>query len=100
MIPEVWDYIFLEKPYPPSCGIPEEKLKAMRKEFDYWCVRAAFPTIIPLYLSVHVRVRVRVHFLCTALSGTQVPVRPARVGQGLDPESPDLRPLHPHRYFP
>jgi leucyl-tRNA synthetase len=32
----VWDYVFLGKPYPTNCGIPEEKLKKMRSEFEYW----------------------------------------------------------------
>lgn len=32
---EVWDYIFLDKPYHP-CQIPEEKLKTIRDEFRYW----------------------------------------------------------------
>jgi len=34
--PEVFDYIFLQKPYPASCNIPEEKLKILRESFEYW----------------------------------------------------------------
>jgi leucyl-tRNA synthetase len=33
---EVFDYIFLDKPYSPNCSIPEEKLSEMRAEFKYW----------------------------------------------------------------
>jgi len=32
----VWDYIFLEKPYPEDCGIPEATLARLRREFEYW----------------------------------------------------------------
>eukprot|EP00808_Paulinella_micropora_P020904 g44811.t1 len=32
----VWDYIFLEGKYPKECGIEEETLATMRKEFNYW----------------------------------------------------------------
>lgn len=31
-----WDYIFLHKPRAETSKIPEEKLKAMRHEFEYW----------------------------------------------------------------
>ena len=31
-----WDYIFLHKPRSESSKIPEEKLKALRHEFEYW----------------------------------------------------------------
>jgi leucyl-tRNA synthetase len=33
---EVFNYIFLEGAYPQSCGIPEETLSKMRREFNYW----------------------------------------------------------------
>lgn len=37
MIPEVWDYIFFKlSPYPQKCGIPKEKLDALKREFEYW----------------------------------------------------------------
>ena len=32
----VWDYVFLDAPYPADCAIPQEKLDTMRKEFTYW----------------------------------------------------------------
>jgi leucyl-tRNA synthetase len=32
----VFNYIFLEGAYPQSCGIPEETLSKMRREFNYW----------------------------------------------------------------
>lgn len=32
----VWDYIFLEKPYPADCSIPEATLERLRSEFLYW----------------------------------------------------------------
>jgi len=33
---KVWDYIFLGTNYPSDCGIPEETLKKLRYEFEYW----------------------------------------------------------------
>ncbi len=36
MTDAVWDYLFLEAPYPAGCGVPEEKLLPLRKEFQYW----------------------------------------------------------------
>ncbi|KAL6050311.1 leucine--tRNA ligase, variant 2 [Balamuthia mandrillaris] len=34
---KVWDYIFLNGPYPASeTNIPEETLKTLRREFEYW----------------------------------------------------------------
>lgn len=33
---EVFDYIYLNKPYPQGCAIPEESLAKMRYEFNYW----------------------------------------------------------------
>ncbi len=32
----VWDYIYQGTPYPADCGIPEETLQKLRKEFNYW----------------------------------------------------------------
>lgn len=32
----VWDYIFLKKEYPAGCAIPEEVLKKLRYEFEFW----------------------------------------------------------------
>lgn len=37
---KVWDYVLLSKPYPAECGIEEEKLKQLRKEFEFWYVLA------------------------------------------------------------
>ena len=36
MTPEVWDYIYKKGAYPQGCTIPEESLKKMRYEFEYW----------------------------------------------------------------
>lgn len=36
MTDEVWSYIFLGKELQGSSNIPEELLKKMRREFDYW----------------------------------------------------------------
>ena len=33
---EVFNYIFLETPYPQTCGIPEDLLGKMQREFMYW----------------------------------------------------------------
>lgn len=32
----VWEYILKKGPYPDGCKIPEESLKALRREFEYW----------------------------------------------------------------
>jgi leucyl-tRNA synthetase len=31
-----WDYIFKKGAYAEGCKVPEEKLAAMRHEFEYW----------------------------------------------------------------
>jgi len=36
LTPEVFDYIFLNGAYKEEFGIPEEKLKTLRDEFNYW----------------------------------------------------------------
>jgi len=36
MTHEVWNYIFKKGPYPDGCTIPEENLKKLRSEFEYW----------------------------------------------------------------
>lgn len=36
MTVQVFDYIFLGAPYPGDCGIDEQKLKTLRREFEYW----------------------------------------------------------------
>lgn len=33
---EVFSYIFLERDYPTTCGIPEDVLSKMKREFNYW----------------------------------------------------------------
>lgn len=33
---EVWDYIFRKGAYPANCNIPEDSLKKLRYEFEYW----------------------------------------------------------------
>lgn len=33
---QVFDFIFCGGPLPPNSPIPEDKLKAMRQEFEYW----------------------------------------------------------------
>ena len=36
MTHEVWTYIFKKGPYPDGCTIPEDNLKKLRSEFEYW----------------------------------------------------------------
>lgn len=37
LTPDVWDYVFLtDKPYPQDCGIQQETLDALKREFNYW----------------------------------------------------------------
>lgn len=36
MTPEVWDFIFLDKPYPNNCKISRTHLEKMKKEFKFW----------------------------------------------------------------
>lgn len=36
LVPEVFDYIFLSKGYPPDCGIEQAKLDKLRESFEYW----------------------------------------------------------------
>ena len=36
MTEAVWDYIYLKQDYPADCGISEEILSKMRREFEYW----------------------------------------------------------------
>eukprot|EP00882_Tetradesmus_deserticola_P006429 GHRQ01006765.1.p1 GENE.GHRQ01006765.1~~GHRQ01006765.1.p1 ORF type:complete len:1052 (+),score=503.60 GHRQ01006765.1:66-3221(+) len=33
---EVWDYVFMQGPYPAGCAIPEALLQKMRAEFEFW----------------------------------------------------------------
>jgi leucyl-tRNA synthetase len=32
----VWEYVFLDGPYPDGCKVPREHLDVMRREFDFW----------------------------------------------------------------
>ena len=32
----VWDFVYLQKPYPEGCGIEEGKLEKLRESFEYW----------------------------------------------------------------
>lgn len=51
----VFDYIFLQRPYPEGCGIPEEKLLEMRSEFEYWYpmdLRVSAKDLIPNHLTM------------------------------------------------
>jgi len=36
LTPAVWDYIFLETPYPEGCGLEESFLQELKDEFNYW----------------------------------------------------------------
>lgn len=55
MIHEVWDYVFLNGPYPKDkTDIPEEKLAKMRKEFNYWYpldLRVSGKDLVPNHLT-------------------------------------------------
>jgi len=51
----VFDYIYLNKPYPDGCSIAEEKLKSMRDEFRYWypmTLRVSAKDLIPNHLTM------------------------------------------------
>jgi len=52
---EVFDYIFLNKAYPPGCGISEDVLLELRKEFRYWYpmnLRVSAKDLIPNHLTM------------------------------------------------
>ena len=52
---EVFNFIFLRHEYPVNCGIPEEKLEEMRKEFEYWYpmdLRVSAKDLIPNHLTM------------------------------------------------
>lgn len=53
----VFDYIFQDKPYPADCGIPEETLSALRREFRFWYpvnLRVSGKDLIPNHLTFFV----------------------------------------------
>ena len=55
LTPEVFDYIFLKKPYPAGCKIPEPLLKSMQDEFYYWYpmnLRVSGKDLIPNHLTM------------------------------------------------
>ena len=52
---DVFDFIFLNKAYPDSCNISEEKLTTMRDEFRYWypmTLRVSAKDLIPNHLTM------------------------------------------------
>ena len=52
---EVFDYLFLRKPYPSSSSIPESVLKEMKDEFEYWYpmdLRVSAKDLIPNHLTM------------------------------------------------
>lgn len=54
MTDEAWDYVFLGTPYKDGTPVPEEKLKAMRHEFDYFYpldLRVSGKDLVPNHLS-------------------------------------------------
>jgi len=51
---DVFNYIFLNSPYPASTDIPEETLKQLRREFEYWYplnLRVSGKDLIPNHLT-------------------------------------------------
>jgi leucyl-tRNA synthetase len=51
----VFDFIFLNQPYPTDCAITEEKLLGMRAEFEYWYpmdLRVSARDLIPNHLTM------------------------------------------------
>ncbi|CAM9809650.1 unnamed protein product, partial [Heterosigma akashiwo] len=51
----VWDYIYLGAPMPTDSGIPEDTLKALRQEFEYWYpmdLRVSAKDLIPNHLTM------------------------------------------------
>lgn len=51
----VFDYIFLQAPYPEGCSVPEEKLQQLRREFEYWYpmdLRVSAKDLIPNHLTM------------------------------------------------
>lgn len=52
---EVFNYIFLDKPFPTGSKISEETLKAMKSEFEYWYpwdLRVSAKDLIPNHLTM------------------------------------------------
>lgn len=51
----VFDYIFLNQPYPNDCSLSEAQLAAMRSEFEYWYpmdLRVSARDLIPNHLTM------------------------------------------------
>ena len=51
----VFDYIFLQGPYPEGCAIAEARLQEMREEFEYWYpmdLRVSANDLIPNHLTM------------------------------------------------
>ena len=56
MTASVWDMILLGARYEASCGIPEDKIVRMRREFQYWLpcnLRVSGKDLIPNHLSFY-----------------------------------------------
>eukprot|EP00339_Tiarina_fusa_P013510 CAMPEP_0117045500 /NCGR_PEP_ID=MMETSP0472-20121206/31476_1 /TAXON_ID=693140 ORGANISM="Tiarina fusus, Strain LIS" /NCGR_SAMPLE_ID=MMETSP0472 /ASSEMBLY_ACC=CAM_ASM_000603 /LENGTH=738 /DNA_ID=CAMNT_0004757523 /DNA_START=91 /DNA_END=2304 /DNA_ORIENTATION=+ len=54
LTPEVFDYIFLKKEFPSDTSIPEETLKQLRTEFEYWYpfdIRVSGKDLVPNHLT-------------------------------------------------
>lgn len=52
---EVFDYVFLNQPYPASCSLQESQLQEMRQEFEYWYpmdLRVSARDLIPNHLTM------------------------------------------------
>ena len=54
MTPEVWDYIFLAGPLPPTTTIPTKALDTLRREFEFWYpldLRVSGKDLVPNHLT-------------------------------------------------
>lgn len=54
MTPEVWDYIFFKEAQLPTTAIPEEKLRIMKREFNFWYpvdLRVSGKDLVPNHLT-------------------------------------------------
>lgn len=52
---DVFNYIYLQGPYPAYCSIPEDKLRQLRQEFEYWYpldLRVSAKDLIPNHLTM------------------------------------------------
>lgn len=54
MTDEIWDYIYSDKPYPANSPVPQEKVDALKREYNYWYpmdVRSSGKDLINNHLS-------------------------------------------------